>query len=129
MLPLSFFSTAQSALSSAAFAAHGRTSVQMGGGSAVAIKPWDVKQEGGPRESGWGSETKCHSRDPRPTILDPNDPKAKQTHVPAGESFEEYMKRRAAQAGNKNGQVQAKQQVSSVKKAGGIGYSAMHLRT
>jgi hypothetical protein len=127
MLPLSFYSTAPSALSTAAFGAHGR-SMQAGGASAVAIKPWDVKQEGGPRESGWGSETKCHSRDPRPTILDPNDPKAKQTHVPAGESFEEYMKRRAAQGGKKQEVVQAKQQVSSVKKAGDVGYSAMYLR-
>jgi hypothetical protein len=128
MLPLSFFSTAQSALSSAAVAAHGRTSLQMGGASAVAIKPWDVKQEGGQRDSGWGSETKCHSRDPRPTILDPTDPKAKQTYVPVAESFEEYMKRRAAQGGKKQEVVQAKQQVSSAKKAGGVDYSAMYLR-
>ena len=88
MLPLSFYSTAPSALSTAAFAAQGRTSVQAGGANDVTVKPWDVKQEGGPRESGWGSETKCHSRDPRPTILDPNDPKAKQMHVPVAESFE-----------------------------------------
>ena len=128
MLPLSFYSTAQSALSSAAVTAHGRTSLQLGGGSAVAIKPWDVKQEGGQRDSGWGSETKCHSRDPKPTVLDLNDPKAKQTYVPAGESFEEYMRRRAAQGGKKHEVVGAKQQVSSVKEAGGSGYSAMYLR-
>ena len=128
MLPLSFYTSAQSALSSAAFAAHGRTSVQMGGASAVAIKPWDVKQEGGQRDSGWGSETKCHSRDPKPTVLDPNDPKAKQTYVPPAETFEEYMKRRAAQGGKKHEVVQAKQQVSSARKAGGSEYSVMYLR-
>ena len=43
------------------------------------------------------AETKPHTRDPKPTQLDPNDPKAKQTHIPKGESFEEYMKRRAAE--------------------------------
>ena len=42
------------------------------------------------------ADTKAHSRDPAPTVLDPNDPKAKQTHIPKSESFEEYMKRRAA---------------------------------
>jgi len=46
--------------------------------------------------SAW-DEPKAHTRDPTPTQLDPNDPKAKQTHIPQGESFEEYMKRRAAQ--------------------------------
>lgn len=131
MLPLSFYSTAQSAVSSAAVAAHGRSSLQMGGSSAVAIKPWDVKQEGGQRDSGWGSETKCHSRDPKPTVLDPTDPKARQTYVPPSETFEEYMKRRAAQAGNKKQEqvVQAKAQPGSARKAGGSsGYSAMYLR-
>ncbi len=43
------------------------------------------------------TETKPHTRDPKPTTLDPNDPKAKQTHIPKSESFEEYMKRRAAE--------------------------------
>ena len=42
-------------------------------------------------------DTKAHSRDPKPTKLDPNDPKSKQTYIPPAESFEEYMKRRAAQ--------------------------------
>ena len=41
-------------------------------------------------------DTKAHSRDPKPTKLDPNDPKSKQTYIPPAESFEEYMKRRAA---------------------------------
>jgi hypothetical protein len=45
----------------------------------------------------WFTETKPHTRDPKPTTLDPNDPKAKQTHIPKSESFEEYMKRRAAE--------------------------------
>jgi len=43
---------------------------------------------------GWGGEAKAHSRDPTPTALDPNDPKAKQTHIPQGDSFEAYMARR-----------------------------------
>jgi hypothetical protein len=42
------------------------------------------------------ADTKPHTRDPKPTVLDPSDPKAKQTHIPKAESFEEYMKRRAA---------------------------------
>ena len=42
------------------------------------------------------ADTKAHSRDPKPTKLDPNDPKSKQTYVPPAETFEEYMKRRAA---------------------------------
>eukprot|EP00286_Rhodomonas_abbreviata_P028662 CAMPEP_0181304638 /NCGR_PEP_ID=MMETSP1101-20121128/9266_1 /TAXON_ID=46948 /ORGANISM="Rhodomonas abbreviata, Strain Caron Lab Isolate" /LENGTH=136 /DNA_ID=CAMNT_0023410427 /DNA_START=57 /DNA_END=467 /DNA_ORIENTATION=- len=45
--------------------------------------------------TGWGGEGKAHSRDPAPTVLDPNDPKSKQTHIPQSESFEEYMARRA----------------------------------
>ena len=130
MLPLSFYSTAQSALASAAVTAHGRSSVA----GSVPIKPWDVKQEGGQRDSGWGSETKCHSRDPKPTVLDPNDPKAKQTYVPPAETFEEYMKRRAAQGNKKQEVVQAKQpaygvpRVSSTRKAGGSDYGTMFLR-
>jgi hypothetical protein len=43
------------------------------------------------------TDTKPHTRDPKPTTLDPNDPKSKQTHIPKSESFEEYMKRRAAE--------------------------------
>ena len=58
MLPLSFYSTAQSALSGAVAASHARTSVQMGGAGAAGIKPWDVKQEGGQRDSGWGTGEK-----------------------------------------------------------------------
>merc|ERR1719199_1962631 len=41
----------------------------------------------------WGKEL-AHTRDPNPTVLDPNDPKAKQTHIPESESFAEYMARR-----------------------------------
>ena len=44
----------------------------------------------------WGKEL-AHTRDPNPTKLDPNDPKAKQTHIPASESFAEYMARRNGQ--------------------------------
>ena len=45
----------------------------------------------------FAADTKAHTRDPKETKLDPNDPKAKQTHIPKGESFEEYMKRRRAE--------------------------------
>eukprot|EP00960_Hanusia_phi_P048265 758843-Hanusia_phi.AAC.3 len=45
-------------------------------------------------DAGWGGEKKAHTRDPKPTRLDPTDPKAKQTYVPPAESFEEYLKRR-----------------------------------
>jgi len=41
----------------------------------------------------WGEE-KAHTRDPNPTVLDPNDPKSKQTHIPQSETFQEYMARR-----------------------------------
>jgi hypothetical protein len=83
------------------------------------------------------ADTKSHSRDPKPTVLDPNDPKAKQTYVPPSETFEEYMKRRAAQGKNQGVAVQAKQTVSSpsyssyssARKSGGKDYSVMYLRT
>ena len=45
-----------------------------------------------PRNS-WGAEL-AHTRDPAPTVLDASDPKAKQTHIPEGESFAEYLVRR-----------------------------------
>jgi hypothetical protein len=177
MLPLSFYSSAQSAVSGAVAASHARTSLQMGGSGGVEIKPWDVKQEGGQRDSGWGTgeshcflshtndrhetyahrlvvlnphgfldlkcqfstlstdcvsswsaETKCHSRDPKPTVLDTTDPKAKQTYVPPSETFEEYMKRRAAQAGKKQEVVQARPAASSMRAGSSQGYSAMFLR-
>ena len=76
-------------------AARGLTTLRMGA-AADGYKPWDVKQEGGQMESGWGSDTKPHTRDPKPTTLDPNDPKGKQTHIPVSQSFEEYMKSRKA---------------------------------
>jgi len=41
----------------------------------------------------WGDE-KAHTRDPTPTTLDTSDPKSKQTHIPEGESFAEYLARR-----------------------------------
>mmetsp|Transcript_66549 Transcript_66549/g.106701 ORF Transcript_66549/g.106701 Transcript_66549/m.106701 type:complete len:85 (+) Transcript_66549:2-256(+) len=65
----------------------GRTAMRMGG------KP---AQDAGDVPSAW-DEPKAHTRDPTPTQLDTSDPKAKQTHIPEGESFEEYMKRRASQ--------------------------------
>ena len=46
-----------------------------------------------PRNS-WGEEL-AHTRDPAPTVLDASDPKAKQTHIPEGESFAEYLVRRS----------------------------------
>lgn len=39
------------------------------------------------------------TRDPEPTEIDPNDPKGKQKAIHKADSFEEYMKKRAA--GNK----------------------------
>ncbi|EKX30914.1 hypothetical protein GUITHDRAFT_122876 [Guillardia theta CCMP2712] len=48
-------------------------------------------------DAGWGGEKKAHTRDPKSTQLDPNDPKSKQTYIPPAESFEEYLKRRQAQ--------------------------------
>lgn len=39
------------------------------------------------------------TRDPEPTVIDPNDPKGKQKAIHKADSFEEYMKKRAA--GNK----------------------------
>lgn len=53
-------------------------------------------QDAGDVPSAWDTP-KAHTRDPNPTILDPNDPKAKQTHIPKSESFEEYMARRKAE--------------------------------
>ena len=76
------------------------------------------------------SETKCHSRDPKATKFDPNDPKAKQTYVPPSETFEEYMKRRAA--GGKQAPVAAASSSSSSVRVASVaskgGYSAMFLR-
>jgi hypothetical protein len=87
------------------------------------------------------AETKPHTRDPKPTRFDPNDPKAKQTHIPAAETFEEYMKRRAAQSGNKQAPVAAASSstssystpsyssyVAAKKPASRSGYNAMFLR-
>ena len=71
--------------------------------------------------------------------MDPNDPKARQTYVPASETFEEYMKRRAAQGGKNQGTtVQAKQAVSAApsyssymaaRKSGKKDYNVMYLRS
>ena len=70
------------------------------------------------------AETKCHSRDPKP-----RDPKAKQTYVPPSETFDEYMKRRTAQAGKKQELVQARPAASASGRVGSSkGYSAMYLR-
>jgi hypothetical protein len=46
-------SFASPALSGAMLAARGATSLQMSGSGGY--KPWDVKQEGGQMDSGWGS--------------------------------------------------------------------------
>eukprot|EP00286_Rhodomonas_abbreviata_P022823 CAMPEP_0181311194 /NCGR_PEP_ID=MMETSP1101-20121128/13002_1 /TAXON_ID=46948 /ORGANISM="Rhodomonas abbreviata, Strain Caron Lab Isolate" /LENGTH=210 /DNA_ID=CAMNT_0023417899 /DNA_START=28 /DNA_END=660 /DNA_ORIENTATION=+ len=55
---------------------------------------WSPQNAGDVPDGGWGGEAKAHTRDPTPTQLDPNDPKSKQTHIPQGDSFEEYMRRR-----------------------------------
>merc|ERR1719183_3106014 len=39
------------------------------------------------------------TRDPAPTIIDPNDPKGKQGAIHKAESFADYLKRRAAETG------------------------------
>jgi hypothetical protein len=49
-------SFASPALSGAMLAARGATSLQMSGSGGY--KPWDVKQEGGQMDSGWGSGEK-----------------------------------------------------------------------
>ena len=67
------------------------------------------------------ADTKCHSRDPKPTVLDPSDPKAKQTYVPKSETFEEYMKRRAG--GGKNADSAAPAAASSSTAASVAAYS------
>jgi len=65
--------------------------------SATALRMSGVPaQDAGDVPSAWDTP-KAHTRDPAPTTLDPNDPKAKQTHIPKSESFEEYMARRRAE--------------------------------
>ena len=49
--------TASPVLSGSFLAARGATSLQMAAG-ADGYKPWDVKQEGGQLDSGWGSGKK-----------------------------------------------------------------------
>eukprot|EP00288_Rhodomonas_lens_P017327 CAMPEP_0177711946 /NCGR_PEP_ID=MMETSP0484_2-20121128/12136_1 /TAXON_ID=354590 /ORGANISM="Rhodomonas lens, Strain RHODO" /LENGTH=213 /DNA_ID=CAMNT_0019223721 /DNA_START=37 /DNA_END=678 /DNA_ORIENTATION=+ len=64
------------------------------GNTALRMSGWSPQNAGDLPDGGWGGEAKAHSRNPTPTQLDPNDPKSKQTHIPAGESFEEYLRRR-----------------------------------
>ena len=87
--PISSFATP--ALSGM-FAARGLTAVNQWGG-AGGIDRNNAQSAGDLPPNAWGEE-KAHTRDPTPTILDPNDPKAKQTHIPQSESFAEYMARR-----------------------------------
>ena len=53
MLPLSFYPAAAAA-SSAAAVSVGR-SASLSNTYSASYKPWDVKQEGGQRDSGWGT--------------------------------------------------------------------------
>ena len=87
--PISSFATP--ALSGM-FAARGLTAVNQWGG-AGGIDKNNAQSAGDLPPNAWGEE-KAHTRDPTPTQLDPNDPKAKQTHIPQSESFAEYMARR-----------------------------------
>jgi len=87
--PISSFATP--ALSGM-FAARGLTAVNQWGG-AGGIDRNNAQSAGDLPPNAWGEE-KAHTRDPTPTVLDPNDPKSKQTHIPQSESFEEYMARR-----------------------------------
>ncbi len=140
MIPLSFYHSSVASLTSGAVAAS-RSSI-LADTRKIPIKPWDVKQDGGQRDSGWGTgeklispfsivlkwskatcfdklslpETKAHSRDPRPTPLDPNDPKSKQTYVPTSETFEEYMKRHNLQS--VKGESSGTQTIQPVGKSG-----------
>ena len=61
--------------------------------SGIALRQYNPQSAGDLPPNPWGEE-KAHTRDPNPTVLDPNDPKSKQTHIPQSESFEEYMARR-----------------------------------
>ena len=58
-------------------------------GSATSIS---TAGEGGGKGFGGGEAT----RDPEPTIVDPNDPKGKQTAIHKAESFAEYLAKRKA---------------------------------
>ena len=87
--PISSFATP--ALSGM-FAARGLTAVNQWGG-AGGIDRNTAQSAGDLPPNAWGEE-KAHTRDPTPTVLDPNDPKSKQTHIPQSESFQEYMARR-----------------------------------
>mmetsp|Transcript_11851 Transcript_11851/g.25090 ORF Transcript_11851/g.25090 Transcript_11851/m.25090 type:complete len:90 (+) Transcript_11851:3-272(+) len=62
-----------------------------------AIDTSDAQSAGDLPPNDWGEE-KAHTRNPTPTTIDPNDAKSKQTHIPEGESFAEYMARRAKEA-------------------------------
>ena len=81
-----------------------------------------------PYDAAWGGTPKAHTKDPTPVSAE-NNSLGKKGAIASGESFEEYMKRRAAQAGKKQEVVQARPAVSSGRAASSSkGYSAMYLR-
>jgi hypothetical protein len=47
-------------------------------------------------DSGWGSEKKAHTKDPTPVSAE-NNSLGKKGAIAKGESFEEYLKKRAQQ--------------------------------
>ncbi|KAJ1492538.1 hypothetical protein T484DRAFT_2923481 [Baffinella frigidus] len=61
--------------------------------TAAKIDKNDAQSAGDLPPNDWGAE-KAHTRDPTPTTIDASDPKSKQTHIPEGESFAEYLARR-----------------------------------
>merc|ERR1719484_134090 len=61
------------------------------GGEAAAPPPISAPLEGG--KGFGGSEA---TRDPTPTVVDPNDPKGKQQAIHKAESFADYLARRGA---------------------------------
>jgi len=80
-----------------------------------------VMQHGG-KGFGGGEAT----RDPAPTVYDPNDPKGKQQAIHKAESFAEYLAKRSAGGGA--GPTATMSAASSVSAApvGGAGYSGKH---
>ena len=88
-LMLSTLNSVAPTLASSAAAATSAASVSVQG-SVVASAPAAVPHGG--KGFGGGEAT----RDPAPTLVDPNDPKGKQQAIHKAESFAEYLSKRAA---------------------------------
>jgi hypothetical protein len=57
--------------------------------------PQDAGDAPGLVDAGWGSDKKAHTNDPTP-VTAANNSLGKKGAIGAGESFEEYLKKRAA---------------------------------